>query len=53
VDALNDLMHDEFAAAENRLDGVAHALDAIVQTVRNTEHEGVRTYGGRPRYVQV
>ena len=29
VDALNDLMHDELNAAENRLSGVASALDAI------------------------
>jgi hypothetical protein len=53
VDALNDLMHDELNAAEDRLNGVASALDAIVQTVQNTEDEGERTYGGRPRYVQV
>lgn len=53
VDALNDLMHDELNAAENRLGGVASALDAIVQTVQNAEDEGERTYGGRPRYVQV
>ena len=53
VDALNDLMHDEFNAAEDRLNGVAGALDAIVQTMQNTEDEGERTYGGRPRYVQV
>ncbi|MGB3442958.1 MAG: hypothetical protein WBA97_29805 [Actinophytocola sp.] len=49
VDALNDLMHDEFNAAESRLDGVAGALDAIAQTVQNTEDDGERTYGGRPR----
>ena len=53
VDALNDLMHDEFNAAEDRLDGVAGALDAIVQTVQNTEDEGEHTYGGGPRYVRV
>jgi hypothetical protein len=53
VDALNDLMHDEFSAAENRLNGVAGALDAIAQTVQNTEDDGERTYGAQPRYVQV
>jgi hypothetical protein len=53
VDALNDLMHDELAAAEARLDGVAGALDAVVQTVQNTEDEGERTYGAQPRYVRV
>jgi hypothetical protein len=52
VDALNDLMHDELAAAESRLTGVAGALDAVVQTVQNTEDEGERIYRG-PRYVQV
>lgn len=52
VDALNDLMHDELDAAENRLDGVAGALDAVLQTVQNTEDEGRRIYRG-PRYVQV
>jgi hypothetical protein len=53
VDALNDLMHDEFDAAENRLSGVAGALDAVARSVQNTEDEGERVYGGRPRYVQV
>jgi len=52
VDALNDLIHDELAAAESRLTGVASALDAVVQTVQNTEDEGERIYRG-PRYVQV
>jgi hypothetical protein len=52
VDALNDLMHDEFDAAENRLSGVAGALDAIVQAIENHEADGKRTYSG-PRYVQV
>ena len=52
VDALTDLMHDEFDAAENRLGGVAAALDAVLQTVQNTEDEGERIYRG-PRYVQV
>jgi hypothetical protein len=52
VDALNDLMHDEFDAAENRLSGVAGALDAIVTSIQNNEDEGERVYRG-PRYVQV
>lgn len=52
VDALNDLMHDEFAAAENRLDGVAGALDAVVTSVQNNEHAGEDSFRG-PRYVPV
>jgi hypothetical protein len=52
VDALNDLMHDELDAAENRLSGVAGALDAVLQTVQNNEDEGERVYRG-PQYVQV
>lgn len=52
VDALNDLAHDELDAAENRLGGVAGALDAVLQSVQNNEDEGKRTYRG-PRYVQV
>jgi hypothetical protein len=52
VDALNDLMHDEFDAAENRLNGVAGALDAIVTSIQNNEDDGERTYRG-PRYVEV
>lgn len=41
VDSLNDVMHDELAAAENRLEGVARALDAISVSVENTEQERV------------
>ena len=52
VDAINDLMHDEFDAAENRLNGVAGALDAVLQSVQNNEDEGKRKYQG-PRYVEV
>jgi hypothetical protein len=52
VDGLNDLMHDEFAAAENRLDGVAGSLDAIVTSVQGNEDAGRETFRG-PRYVQV
>jgi hypothetical protein len=53
VDALNDLMHDEFDAAENRLNGVAGALDAIATSVQGNEDEQERTYSGGPRYVAV
>lgn len=42
VDALNDAMHKEFEAAETRLDQVARALDAVVQSVQNTEDSNVR-----------
>lgn len=38
VDALNSMLNEEFNAAENRLNGVAGALDAVVQSVSNTEH---------------
>ncbi|MFL6122439.1 hypothetical protein [Actinophytocola sp.] len=51
LDALNDVMHDEFFAAEDRLGGVAGSLDAVLQTVQNNEDEGKRRY--QPRYVQV
>lgn len=52
VDAINTLMNDEFAAAENRLGGVAGALDAVMQTTVNNEDAGSQSFGG-PRYVQV
>lgn len=42
VDALNDAMHTEFEAAESRLEQAARALDAVVQSVRNTEDSNVR-----------
>lgn len=44
VDSLNDVMHDELAAAENRLEGVARALDAISVSVENNEHERVEGF---------
>lgn len=44
VDSLNDLMHDELAAAENRLEGVARALDAISVSVENNEQERVEGF---------
>jgi hypothetical protein len=43
VDGLNDLMHDELDAAETKLDQVARALDAVVQSVRNNEDNTQRT----------
>lgn len=52
VDALNDLMHDEFGAAENRLNGVATALDAVVQSVQNNEDTHAQVFRG-PRTVAV
>lgn len=52
VDALNTVMHDEFSAAENRLDGVAGALDAVVQTVQNNEQTQEGNFRG-PQVVQV
>ena len=53
LDAFNDLMHDEFNAAEDRLNGVAGALDAVLQTVQNIEDAGRVRYGQQPHYVQV
>jgi hypothetical protein len=44
VDSLNDVMHDELAAAENRLEGVARALDAISGSVDNNEAERVQGF---------
>lgn len=37
VDALNGMLNTEFTAAENRLDGVAHTLDAVSRTVGDTD----------------
>ncbi len=37
VDALNSMLNTEFGAAENRLDGVARALDAVSRTVGDTD----------------
>lgn len=55
LDGLNDVMHDEFNAAEDRLNGVATALDAVLTSVQNNEDEGKKTYQGHqgPKYVQV
>jgi hypothetical protein len=52
VDALNGLMLDEFSAAENRLAGVAGALDAVLQSIQNNEDAGENAFR-EPRYVQV
>ncbi|HEV7647555.1 MAG TPA: hypothetical protein VGP26_05280 [Actinophytocola sp.] len=37
VDALNSKLNSEFGAAESRLDGVAHSLDAVTRTVGDTD----------------
>lgn len=38
VDALNSTLNEEFSAAETKLDGVARALDAVAQTVSDTDY---------------
>ena len=43
VDEVNSAMHNEFDAAETKLDQVARALDAVVQSVRNTEDNNVQS----------
>lgn len=43
VDALNSVLHNEFAAAEAKLDQVARALDAVVTSVQNTEASNVHS----------
>ncbi|HEV2782012.1 MAG TPA: hypothetical protein VGX25_21695 [Actinophytocola sp.] len=43
VDALNTALHNEFDAAETKLDQVARALDAVVQSIQNHEDNAVRT----------
>jgi hypothetical protein len=54
VDAISDVMLDEFNAAEDRLSGVAGALDAVLTSVQNNEDEGKRKFqGGGGRYVAV
>jgi hypothetical protein len=42
VDALNTMLGKEFTAAESRLDGVAHSLDAVTRTVDDTDHAHAR-----------
>jgi hypothetical protein len=47
VDELNSTMHDELDAAETKLDQVARALDAVVQSIQNTEDNSVRSLSRR------
>jgi hypothetical protein len=47
VDALNSAMHDQFNAAEQKLDQVAHALDAVVRSVQNQEDNSARSMSVR------
>lgn len=49
VDALNSAMHDQFDAAESKLDQVARALDAVVQSVQNAEDNSTAALTARPR----
>lgn len=39
VDEVNKLMLAQFEKAEQLLEGIARALDAVVQSVQNTENE--------------
>jgi hypothetical protein len=43
VDNLNTAMHKEFDAAATKIENVARALDAVVQSLRNQEANAVRT----------
>ena len=47
VDALNTAMHTQFDAAEAKLDQVARALDAVVQSVQNAEDNSTRALTAR------
>lgn len=47
VDTLNSAMRKEFGAAESKLGQVARALDAVVQSVRNTEGNNVQSMTAR------
>ncbi len=47
VDALNSAMHDQFNTAEQKLDQVARALDAVVRSVQNQEDNSVRSMSVR------
>lgn len=49
VDTLNSAMHDQFDAAESKLDQVARALDAVVQSVQNAEDNSTQALSARPR----
>lgn len=43
VDEVNRLMLSEFDKAEQLLDGIARALDAVIQSVQNVETQTVKT----------
>ncbi|WP_415830084.1 hypothetical protein [Kibdelosporangium persicum] len=43
VDEVNRLMLTEFDKAEQLLDGIARALDAVIQSVRNVEEHTAKT----------
>ena len=43
VDELNTAMHQQLDVAETKLEQVARALDAVAQSVRNTEDNNVRS----------
>jgi hypothetical protein len=47
LDAVNSAMHSELGAAETTLEQVARALDAVAQSVRNTEDNNVRSMTSR------
>ena len=47
VDALNTAMHAQFDAAETKLDQVARALDAVVQSVQSQEDNSVQRMTAR------
>jgi len=47
VDELNSTMHQEFDAAATKLEQVARALDAVVQSVQNTEENNVKSLTAR------
>ena len=49
VDELNTAMHNQFDAAETKLEQVARALDAVVQSVQNTEDNSVQSMTARPQ----
>jgi methyl-accepting chemotaxis protein len=47
VDELNSELHDQFDAAETKLEQVARALDAVVQSVQNQEGNSVQRMTAR------
>nr|WP_157527674.1 hypothetical protein [Kibdelosporangium sp. MJ126-NF4]CEL15764.1 hypothetical protein [Kibdelosporangium sp. MJ126-NF4]CTQ93690.1 hypothetical protein [Kibdelosporangium sp. MJ126-NF4] len=44
VDEVNRLMQGEFDKAEQLLDGIARALDTVVQSVQNVEQHTAKVY---------